>query len=247
MKRNRIIGVGVVGLLVAVSLVMAPVGTAVADNQLLFPGQQQMLFGKKISDWTAEWWQYILAMPSDPNPLMDPTGFYCSNVQRGPVWFLEGTTIGGTVTTRSCTIPADRAIFFPLVDYVDINTAAQPAKELRAEIDGCIDDAYNLSVTLDGVSIAAKDLAKGRVKSSVFSVVFPASGLPTIPPVPAGIYSPAVDDGYYVMLKPLSEGPHTLRITGASPGCSYTLTNFSAPGNSVDVTYNLTIAPVSLK
>jgi hypothetical protein len=178
---------------------------------------------------------------------MDPSGTTCANVQSGPVWFLAGTTIGGTVTTRSCTIPADWALLFPLVNYVDINGTTQPAKELRAEIAGCLDQATNLSVTLDNVALSDKVLARGRVKSVPFSIVYPLGAIPTFPPVSAAAYSPAVDDGYYVMLKPLPPGAHTLRLTGSSPGCSYKLTGFSAPGIDVDVTYNLTIAPVSLK
>ena len=56
-----------------------------------------------------------------------------------------------------------------------------------------------------------------------------------------GTYSPAIDDGFYVMLRPLGIGTHTLHFEGASAGCS-----LSGPF-SVDVTYNLTIVPVSLK
>jgi hypothetical protein len=53
--------------------------------------------------------------------------------------------------------------------------------------------------------------------------------------VPAGVYSPSVDDGYYVLLKPLSVGNHTLHIHAESTG--FTL----------DVTYDLTVVPVQLK
>jgi hypothetical protein len=252
MKRDRIIGVGAVGRLVArvllaVMLVALPVGAALADNDaLLFPGQQVM-YGKNIAEWTAEWWQFVAATPADFNIVLDPSGTSCANVQSGPVWFLAGTTIGGTVTTRSCTIPADRALLFPLLNLADVNTASQPVKELRAEIADCMNHASNLSVTLDGVAVSDKVLDRSRVKSVPFSIVFPPGGFPTIPPVSAAIYSPGVDDGYYVMLKPLPVGQHTLRITGSSPGCSYVPTGFTAPAIDVDVTYNLTIAPVSLK
>ena len=41
-------------------------------------------------------------------------------------------------------------------------------------------------------------------------------GAPCGVPVPAGIYSPAVDDGFYVLLKPLSLGRHTLHFHAES-------------------------------
>jgi hypothetical protein len=55
--------------------------------------------------------------------------------------------------------------------------------------------------------------------------------------VPAGVYSPSVDDGYYALLKPLSLGNHTLHVHAEIPSQSFVL----------DVTYNLIVKPVQLK
>jgi hypothetical protein len=242
----------VCGLLIALTIMTLPVGQVMADSPLLFPGQQ-MLYGKRISEWSAQWVQFVISFPQAENPLDDVSGARCFIGQNGPVWFLMGTsnTFSGPAT-RKCTIPEGTALFFPLVNLSDINTnpppTAQPVRELRAEIAGCIDHAYNLSVEIDGVVIPAKELLDhARVRSTPFAVVLPPAGLPTIPPTPPGIYSPAVSDGYYVMLRPLSVGTHTLHFTGVSPGCTYSQTGFVAPGVSVDVTYNLTIEPVLLK
>ena len=40
--------------------------------------------------------------------------------------------------------------------------------------------------------------------------------------VPAGTDSPAIDDGFYVLLKPLSVGTHTLHYHAKNPGASFT-------------------------
>jgi hypothetical protein len=55
--------------------------------------------------------------------------------------------------------------------------------------------------------------------------------------VPAGTYSPAVADGYYVRLNPLQVGNHTLRVRSKNPSADFT----------IDVTHKLTVVPVSLK
>ena len=73
----------------------------------------------------------------------------------------------------------------------------------------------------------------------MFAVTLPADNLFGID---AGTYSPAIDDGFYVMLKPLSVGTHALHFKGASSGCPLIGGPFG-----VDVTYNLTVVPVSLK
>ena len=51
--------------------------------------------------------------------------------------------------------------------------------------------------------------------------------------VPSGIFSPAVDDGYYVKLKHLEVGAHRLRFRAEK-----------TTGVEQDVTYNLTVVPV---
>jgi hypothetical protein len=113
-----------------------------------------------------------------------------------------------------------------------------PASVLSALSAAFIDKVSNLSVTLDGITI--KDVP--RVKSQVFSVALPKEnvfGMPCPPStelVPPGIYSPAVDDGFYVLLGPLSVGPHTLHFHAKNASQKF----------EQDVTYNLTVVPVLL-
>jgi hypothetical protein len=83
-----------------------------------------------------------------------------------------------------------------------------------------------------------------RVQSEVFVVALPANNVFDAPcigaglgDVPAGVYSPAVDDGFYVLLDSLPIGPHTLHFHAKNLRQKF----------EVDVTYNLTVVPVLLK
>jgi hypothetical protein len=174
-----------------------------------------------------------LALPASENPLVDPTGQKCVVGQHGPVWFLAGT-FGGPVT-RSCSIPEGKAVFFPVINQVDINVSNQTAEELRAEIAPCIDAVTTISVEVDGEPLERVD--KSRVQSIAFEVTVPENVF-----LAPGTYSPVIDDGFYVMLKPLSVGEHTLHIIGARQGCP-----FSPDPFSLDVTYKLTVVPVNLE
>jgi hypothetical protein len=95
----------------------------------------------------------------------------------------------------------------------------------------------SLAVEVDGKPI--RNLH--RVQSKVFEVALPEENVfdaPCAPGgIPAGIYSPAVDDGLYVQLNPLKVGGHTLHFHAESPGAGFVL----------DVTYDLTVVPVLLK
>ena len=199
-------------------------------------------FAQSLEQLSAEWWQWALSIPTPVNPQTDTTGQNAIVGQRGSVWFLAGVFGGGTAT-RTCSVPEGTALFFPVLNGVGINTpkvcgqkGPLTVSKLRTMAADQIAGAANLSVTVDGVAIAIPP----SVQSSVFAVAFPEDNVFDSPcaglgGVPAGIYSPAVSDGFYVLLDPLSVGGHTLHIHGES---QFTMQ---------DVTYNLTIVTVSQK
>jgi hypothetical protein len=218
-------------LILGLMLVAGTAGRASADDQL--------------SNLTAQWWQFVFSIPTGVNPLLDTTGADCVIGQRGPVWFLGGTFSGGSAM-RTCFVPEGEQLFFPVVNQVFFNTpncgqngVNFTANQLRRQAAAIVDSATNLSVSVDGVAV--NNVA--RVKSVVFAVTVPADNIfgPNAcaqgVSLAAGSYSPSVDDGYYVLLAPLSVGKHTLHISGQLP----------TVGVTVDVTYDLTIVPVVLK
>jgi len=226
---------GKFAVVLAFSLLL-PAGAAMADGGALVYPPQSAAFGEPFRQWTAEWWQFMLSIPTAVNPLADETGDSCMLGQRGAVWFLAGN-FGGTAapTTRTCSIPEGKALFFPVLNVVDVNTTTQTANDLRTETAPCVDAATRLAVEVDGQPVSVD---KNRVRSAVFEIALPTDNLFGLG---AGIYSPAIDDGYYVMLKPLTVGEHHIHIVGASAGCPLIGGPFST-----EVTYNITIAPVSL-
>src|SRR5579871_6045853 len=106
--------------LTASLLVMAPAATQAAANPnpgVLPPNSHA--FGQTYGAWSAAWWQYVLAQPASSNPLLDPTGANCGVGQSGKVFFL----VGGVATRNDCIVPAGKALFFPLVNAVDVHVA----------------------------------------------------------------------------------------------------------------------------
>ena len=217
--------------IVALVTLVISAGTASAQPSVVFRRDANP-FDKPFEQWTAEWWQFILSFPAAANPQFD-TGGQCAVGQHGPVWFLAGSF--GQVVTRTCTVPAGKALFVPVLNLVDINVASQIARELRAEIAPCMDAVAGLSLEVDGQRV--RNLAENfHIRSVVFDITVPPGGL-----LDPGTYSPVVDNGFYVMLKPLSVGSHTIHLSGASEGCP-----IQGPF-SVDVFYHLNVVPVSLK
>jgi hypothetical protein len=185
-------------------------------------------------EWSAKWWQWVLLLPQDINPLLDNTGEDCARNQSGAVWFLAGTT-GGSVV-RTCTIPEGNAILFPVLNFVNIRTLpTETEQDLRVIPKDQADKATILEASVDGVSL--QDLQNYRAQSpALFNVTFPENNLFGIPPGS----SEAVADGYWVMLQPLPAGQHTIQFRGAYVD----VTGAGGAGNIVtEATYHLTITP----
>jgi len=234
------LGVMLIGSATGVTALQGPATAAAVSPQPLADGVQ---FGATYSEWSARWWQWLLSFPADSNPNFDTTGAACDAGQTGPVWFLAGV-FGGTVT-RTCTIPAGKAIFFPVLNNVTFSPfPTEGIADLRAQAAGPIDGTTLLKATLDGAEL--RGLRNLRVQSPAFSFVVPVGGLlgpgaceplfvpttdPPLPPRPQGLLcNPAVSDGFWVLLAPLPSGGHVLRFRG----------QFGADFN-LDVTYNLRV------
>ena len=167
-------------------------------------------YGTSYAEWTAKWWQWVLSIPVENNPVKDNTGKNCAINQSGPVWFLAGT-VGG-VAERNCSIPTGRAILFPILNHGG-TLADEPTikseKELLLLAKREMDVISDLEVTVDGLKL--NGLQRYRVRSPIFDVVLPENNLF------GGTSGPTrgVADGYWLFLEPLPEGKHKIHSFGS--------------------------------
>jgi hypothetical protein len=206
-------------------------------------------FGTEFPEWTGRLWEYVFSIPSGDNPFIDAGSNKCSVGQNGPVFFLLGN-FGGK-STRNCDIPSEKAILFPVFNYFGIDTPhtcgqKKPIAEkvYRDAATKAVDQVTMLKVEIDGVVVP--DLFGRRYISELFGINAPADNIlnPLCGPdgLKRGVYTRAVDEGYYVMLKPLKPGAHVLRIQSFAPAPPPEDPKADpAPDFSLDVTYFLNV------
>ncbi len=220
--------------IILVIMVLAPmVAAAEKPNPGVVPVNSNF-HGKTYGDWSAEWWKWVLSIPADRNPLNDTTGKFTTEAQSGDVWFLTGSWIG--TKELKINVPAGKAIFFPIInaECSKIEGNGNTQKELRAAAKALIDNVTVKEAIIDGRRL---NLDNYRVASKLFYFRLPAENNilnVTVPPYS----SPAVSDGYWIMLKPLSEGKHKIYIYGKA--------EHVPPDNSEFVTemnYTLNVMP----
>lgn len=222
--------VAVIGLMVAAA--------ASADVRVVEPGQE--FFGKSYNELASEWSNWLVKEPIATNPAFDSDGRFCDRNQKGKVWFLA-STFGGVVD-RTCEVPSDKAIFVSVggafVSFSpEFPAAGDPCLQLATSLekvrcdvneDVPVAPGISLAVTIDGVPV--KDLFAFRAQSEAggFTLRVPNPSFLTDLGLASGNRFPAVADGYFLLLKPLAPGVHTLNLVKTNPdqsqaGVNYTL------------------------
>lgn len=229
-RRRRLIAAGSI----VAGLVAGFVPRAYAQH--LNPGvmpPQATAFGMTYGEWSAKWWQWAFSLPVDQNPFFDEGGS-CSNgangqAEPGPVWFLTGVINVSGTAVRACTVPAGKALFFPLINVECSTLEPDPFHgNNKTELAACATGFHfgNVSAEIDGVPV--QDLNGYLKKSPLFTFTVPPNN---VLGVAAGT-GQSVSNGYYLMLAPPSVGEHEIHFGGTFTDFAFTL----------DITYRLTVA-----
>jgi hypothetical protein len=181
-------------------------------------------YGHTFGEWTVKWWEWFFSVPKQINPAFDESGKYASvNQPASYVWFPAGKVgeENKTFPKRYCKIPSSRSILFPVINC-EVNKAEHP--ELGSENDLLERvDADENTITHKVCLLDSKVVPVVRIKSdpAIFQVRINSENA-------FDIKSSEVDcaaDGYWVFLKPLSIGEHTISFRGS---CEYGKLNSGA-------------------
>jgi len=196
---------------------LALVSPAVAQDMAVPPAESVGNISQ--ADWSKAWWQWAGSFNHAESPIADRTGGNCHLKQNGPVWFLAGT-YGTQRTIRTCTVPRDKYLFFPIINYVVMpSTRAAACMECCASFiqsaKSITDQPSNLVLELDGRRMEGLE-GHRQVTTECFDMGALAE--------PRVQMFPSAANGYYVMLRPLGPGKHVLNFGGMLPGMSQAVT-----------------------
>jgi hypothetical protein len=240
LKFNRAVSLGALCFLVlmAISLTFAS-GAEDPGGKVLQPHSE--VKGRTLGEWSAVWWKWAYGIPTNDNPVYNDTnGAKAKFGDVVPVFFLAGA-FSGTVR-RTATVPAEEFVFFPVLNFVNDNVG-NPTRftidDLSSQLAGAIATITELHASVDGVTVP--NLSTHREVSPVFSYTLQLTGnvqqtvFGNTGPDAVGTVFPAVADGIYLMLKPLSPGHHSINFGGTSAF------------GSLDVTYDLTVTETEVE
>jgi hypothetical protein len=219
----------VVAIVLALAVLAVPSAMANDGDGPKVYAPNENIQGMSYGDWSAAWWQYALTFTNDVSPIMDQTGQYCNSLQGGPVFFLVGS--GAGTATRTCTIPAGKSLFVPIINAECSTIEPDPFHADNAQQARVCAALWNDGVGVDTLKFTidrkkVKDLGSFRVQSLYFDFIIPPED--NYLGVHGYTSGSAVSDGYWVAVKPLSPGMHVIHFEG---------------GGWQNVTYYLTVTP----
>ena len=209
-----------------------------SKNKIKVVEPGKTLFGKSYNELAGEWSNWLQKEPPESNPALDPDGSFCDLNQKGKIWFMAGT-FGGVLgedpfPDRTCEVPAGKGIFFPIFAYVSFapefleecscdcvidpgcplcDPDVKDVDFIRCDVNDDIEISPNvgLHVSINGKSIP--DLFAYRVHSQPGGFTFRSGPLFEAFGIEQGNRFPAVADGYWILLKPLPPGEHTVQFS----------------------------------
>jgi hypothetical protein len=210
-----------------------------ADNSTFrIASVQSQPAGQTYGRWAAEWFQWAVGIPAAVNPVLDATGANCAQRQVGDIWFLAGS-FGTDPVERSCIVPADKSLFFPLINTfygAFLNDPPDTRTDAFVRAAGSCSAPAQLSAWIDGRSVPQPQkyfTGPSGSLSPLFNIQMPPGNILGADEnaIPELVLSPSAEQGYYLFVMPLDPGTHTIRWQ--ANGCT--------PGFSQDITYHITV------
>jgi hypothetical protein len=179
-------------------------------------------YGIPYKDWTAKWAAWLDSLPRSQNwnfqnsPGVKYKAEDCSYSQdlSSPVLFLPWVGIErGTTATQTCIVPHNKPVLLPVdagtSDYSDPTVKTKTPAELVRIVSKSNVYPNPFDATLDGKPLHLINDDAHKVQSDLFNLTLPKDNVWGEPEGP----DKAITQGWWIMLKPLPPGEHTLHYT----------------------------------
>jgi len=204
-------------------------------------------FGKPYEDWVQDWWRWNAAIPGDPETTfagVKENG--CLINKEGPVVMLMDPAIGGK-HHQKCEISSDQGILIPAWGAVCSRALTENANKSFEELSECA-KGYDLGKVTVNAWVDNKPIAQVKAEDLKTTNLINATELST---KGFNITTPensnlAVDypgthlgaaHGWYIFIKPLPVGEHTVRYVNDVRETTLGAGNT----NNADITYSFTV------
>lgn len=202
--------------------------------------------GKTYVEWATEWWKWLVGLESNHNPWCEGTQSVYSLIQqeqfnKSPNVFFFADSLEVGDPTISVKIRELMPIWVPLARSVYSNTEDK-VKEIKTQFerDKQYTDEETISLYVDDNKLdirPSRNSEEFRTWKDLGSIQYAKATPLNSEENPISYYTTLV--GYFIMLKPLPPGHHTIHFVRDAPG---SIDNpIDNPPLHRDISYNITV------
>lgn len=166
-------------------------------------------YGLTLEEWATKWWQWAYSQPKGSNPLVDDIGGNLCKIGQDneKVWYLAGSLVNNSEVKRSCTVPLEKAILFPVIVAECSISKSNWWNNLFGNDMEKLWKVCNAQIVKLNTKVDNHSVNPIYVKSSkMFELVFPDNNVKDVEPGK----TQSVNKGYWLMIEPLPEGIHNI-------------------------------------
>lgn len=173
--------------------------------------------GISYEQWCIRWWNWLLSIPRQINPVYDKNGNFASKNQDNSEVFFLCQTIESCIPIprRKVIIPKDKKIFMPIINWISFKDNNETDQELIDLARQRINSVGRLEIYVNQKKLE-NSLWSYRVQPPLFEMVLPHSNILGI----KGGKTTLVTDGYWIFFEPLVQD---IELT-SSGACSLGIT-----------------------
>ena len=172
-------------------------------DDLIF-GIDEKPFGLSFSDWTVEWWKWIIQIPKSINPLFDTDGknAYLNQIHRKVFFLCQTLESSEKIPVRNIIIPRETSVFMPIINWISIlHEDGENDQDLLRVARERMDVVQDLSININEITLTTDQLREFRVVSPIVDTFLPENNIFDHPSCQTRI----VSDGFWIFLKSLND------------------------------------------
>jgi hypothetical protein len=161
-------------------------------------------FGLSFSDWTVEWWKWIIQIPKSINPLFDTEGknAYLNQIHRKVFFLCQTLESSEKMPVRNIMIPRETSVFMPIINWISIlHEDGENDQDLLRVARERMDVVKDLRININEITLTTDYLREFRVVSPIVDTFLPENNIFDQPSCQTRIAS----DGFWIFLKRLND------------------------------------------
>jgi hypothetical protein len=185
-------------------------------KDLIF-GINERPFGLAYSDWTVKWWNWIIQIPKEINPLFDINGknAYLNQIDSNVFFLCQTLESSDKIPVRNIKIPKETSVFMPIINWISIlHEDGENDQELLSTARERMNAVKDLQININELELTTNQLKEFRVQSPIVDMFLPKKNIFDHPSRQTRI----VSDGFWIFLKPISDSIRIESLGSCSSG-----------------------------